>query len=355
MSSIFSKIADVINKFTDSDHDETETDKASVETETEEAFSYPAFDKSEEQIETGNAGAEKTETQKASAPEQKPEPATQPETDPEPQQGLNSEPKHRKEPETGHESAPKSKPINPTNGIANQENLTDAISRTLDKVFRGASESVEKKALRIHIADYSLFILCNNETYLDSLAVRLQNETGLVFKRITIEQHVVDIENSIRIADGISLTFEGADLDVVRNDSFTLTLKQGSFTGGNKVLKLTADRDKTSFNIGVSANSMIPGKGFRINDIAIDDNPESDSFRYNRFVSHCHARIDAVGSNGTFALSVENGGTRLAGKRTRIFRGPDIIEVDNPLAPVRLYDNDIIELSKNVLMRFTLG
>jgi hypothetical protein len=71
----------------------------------------------------------------------------------------------------------------------------------------------------------------------------------------------------------------------------------------------------------------------------------------NKYVSRSHAHIGFSDQFG-FYLQVEKDGTRLMGKRTRIFRGDEKIECDNPQVKVPLQSGDQIELGKAVVLNF---
>jgi len=111
------------------------------------------------------------------------------------------------------------------------------------------------------------------------------------------------------------------------------------------------NRRITVYNIGSGQSPQLPS-GFRENHIAIDDNPQGPMFDKNKFVSRKHAHIGYSEKIG-FYLQVEIDGTRLMGKRTRIFRGEEIIEMDNPQVKVPLKDGDIIELGKAVRLLYS--
>ena len=89
----------------------------------------------------------------------------------------------------------------------------------------------------------------------------------------------------------------------------------------------------------------------RKNHIVINDDPNDLAFVKNKYVSRSHAHIDYDEDYG-FRLFVEQNGTAMAGKRTRIIRGDKVLELNNTLVPEPLIDGDIIELSKNVLLLF---
>ena len=102
------------------------------------------------------------------------------------------------------------------------------------------------------------------------------------------------------------------------------------------------------YNIGRGEFPDLAEGGYRQNHIAVDDvkNPE-----VNGHVSRAHARIgysEAVG----FYLQVEFGGSRLAGNRTRIFRGEEKLDVVSVEVKEPLHHGDLIELGKAVVLQF---
>lgn len=86
----------------------------------------------------------------------------------------------------------------------------------------------------------------------------------------------------------------------------------------------------------------------RRNHIVID---EENSIDANRYVSRAHAKI-GFSENIGFYLQVENGGSRLSGNRTRIFRDEKIIEMESTEVKEPLHDGDLIELGKAVVLKF---
>ena len=107
----------------------------------------------------------------------------------------------------------------------------------------------------------------------------------------------------------------------------------------------------SAYNIGAGEFPQLP-TGYRQNHIAIDDNPNSPMIEKNKYVSRMHAHIGHSDRFG-FYLQVEMDGTRLMGKRTRIFRGEQKIELDNPQVKEPLQNGDLIELGKAVVLKYT--
>ena len=106
----------------------------------------------------------------------------------------------------------------------------------------------------------------------------------------------------------------------------------------------------SAYNIGAGEFPQMKS-GYRHNHIAIDDNIHSPKFEINKYVSRKHAHIGFSETFG-FYFQVELDGTRLVGKRTRIFREEQIIECDNPQVKIPLQNGDLLELGKAVLLRY---
>ena len=93
---------------------------------------------------------------------------------------------------------------------------------------------------------------------------------------------------------------------------------------------------------------------FRTNDIVIDDNEKCEEHEKNQHVSRCHAHIEYKKSVG-FVLFVDEGGTKISGKRTRIQRQGEKEPIDlgsDTKNFFPLHDGDIIELGKEVYLKF---
>ncbi|MDE5639690.1 MAG: hypothetical protein K2I47_07910, partial [Odoribacter sp.] len=105
------------------------------------------------------------------------------------------------------------------------------------------------------------------------------------------------------------------------------------------------------YNIGAGKHPMVADGSHRENQIAIDDDPNSSEYDKNKYVSRSHANISFSEEFG-FMLNVEPSGTRIAKKRTHVYRGSEKIELNNPLVLVPLKHGDYIILSKFVHLQF---
>ena len=137
-----------------------------------------------------------------------------------------------------------------------------------------------------------------------------------------------------------------------RKASISIFADRGSLLHGPYILSADEMNEKNipAYNIGAGEFPQVQ-TGYRQNHIAIDDDPNSPMIEKNKFVSRTHAHIGFSEQFG-FYLQVEISGTRRMGKRTRIFRGEQAIELDNPQAKEPLQNGDLIELGKAVMLQF---
>ncbi|GHT84320.1 hypothetical protein FACS18947_1610 [Bacteroidia bacterium] len=115
---------------------------------------------------------------------------------------------------------------------------------------------------------------------------------------------------------------------------------------------LDSDKQK-SYNIG---RGLFNEETFHENHIAINDREgNSDIIDLNAHVSRTHAKIVFVDGKG-FCLQVLAGGSKLHSEnRTRIVHGEEAsVEVQDLKIKHQLYDGDVIELGRNVLLKFEI-
>lgn len=199
-----------------------------------------------------------------------------------------------------------------------------------------------------------------NELYCQRLLTALVNEHGYYFEEVSFslgrpseEIHASRIgENEleyIQVVDKIE-----TPEPVSCRASISIFGEAGSLLQERYILSSDEMKEKmiSAYNIGAGRFPKVP-TGYRENHIAIDDNPQSPFVEKNKYVSRMHAHIGFSDTIG-FYLQVENDGTRLMGKRTRIFRGEEKIECDNPEAKIQLENGDLIELGKAVVLRYLL-
>ena len=265
--------------------------------------------------------------------------------------------------DTSHEEAnvaPASEPLRVVKEIESKENLLRSLINTLSNLIEYKDSTNGKKLVlwldcgQVKYANY------DTTSYKNQVLSALVNERGYGFTDVIF--HVGRPDENLRadmIGDNELEYIQIVDIEetqVVKNCKAIITI----FGDAGSMLKeqyvLSPDDMKkrmiTAYNIGAGQFPKVP-TGYRENHIAIDDNPDSSMLEKNKYVSRMHAHIGFSDKFG-FYLQVELDGTRLMGKRTRIFRGEEKIECDNPQAKVALQSGDLIELGKAVVLRFML-
>jgi len=279
----------------------------------------------------------------------------------EPQTAVQSE--KQSAPETSPKAEPETKEPRKEEKrieLESKDDLLKSIISTLDRLVED-KDFTKGKILNIWLnADQFSFANYSNDMYRHRVLATLVNERDYCFDDIkfTIGKPTEDL-HAICIG-GNELEY----MEVLDNIPVVTTTSSKAmicvFGGAGSLLQdqylLSSDEMKArgiaAYNIGSGQFPKIP-TGFRENHIAIDDNPDSPQAEKNKYVSRMHAHIGFSETFG-FYLQVEKDGTRLMGKRTRIFREGDRIECDNPLVKIPLQSGDMIELGKAVVLLFSV-
>lgn len=229
-----------------------------------------------------------------------------------------------------------------------------------ERLFADVEMGADKRMVIWVDADVNIFKSYDTEKYRKSIQSALVNECGVTFEDITF--HMGKPSEEMRI----SCTPVGKSgkvmmqiienrpekVEVHKKASISIFGNAGCLLKEKYILSSDEMKEKKiqAYNIGAGEFPEIPS-GYRHNHIAIDDNPQSPMIEKNKFVSRMHAHIGYSEKFG-FYLQVERDGTRLMGKRTRIFRGEHIIEMENLTVKEPLQDGDLIELGKAVRLRY---
>ena len=257
--------------------------------------------------------------------------------------------------------APKTEPsLEKKSQLENKDDLIKSVVKVLDELIEDKESSCGMKLVLWLKTDALRFKNYANEQYCHRLLTALVNEHGYSFEDVSFSLGTP--------ADELHATCIGDNeleyLQVIENVIMPKTLsckasiniydEAGSLLQEQYILSSEEMKKKliSAYNIGAGRFPKVP-TGYRENHIAIDDNPQSPYVEKNKYVSRMHAHIgfsDTVG----FYLQVEKDGTRLMGKRTRIFRGEEKIECDNPKAKIPLENGDLIELGKAVVLQYLL-
>lgn len=242
--------------------------------------------------------------------------------------------------------------------VENRDALIRSVINTLKSVVEYKDTTIGKKLVVWLACDQITFGNYDTEQYRQQTLSALVNESGYGFDEVVFNIGVPSEElHATRIGQN-NLEF----LQILARETFkevkTCKAIISIFGNAGSLLQeqylLSSDEMKkkmiTAYNIGSGQFPQIP-TGYRENHIAIDDNPNSPMAEKNKYVSRMHAHIGFSEKFG-FYLQVEKDGTRLMGKRTRIFRGEEKIECDNPQAKIPLQTGDLIELGKAVVLRY---
>lgn len=241
------------------------------------------------------------------------------------------------------------------NSIEKQDNLINAIVSILQANYRGEQRTMEDKVLSVFILDSIFYDSIRSTDFKANLESAIFDELGLAFNRIDIKgcplpsdmdttELFSDVYIGVETIRKVKAIRKAVILPVKNNGS---TVKTEYYLDSEEIATLPNCR----YNIGASEYPITGDNGHRENYIAIDDNPNSEEYDKNKYVSRAHANISFSEKYG-FLLNVEYGGTRAAQKRTYIYRENEKIELDNPLVPIPLKNNDYIVLSKYVHLLF---
>lgn len=242
------------------------------------------------------------------------------------------------------------------NIIEKEANLANLIIAKLKENSDG-NTNFEKKELTVYVANDNLFFdaLMDNR-FEDSLIAKLDEQLGISFGSVKLCSGKPNRDLlTTEIADNIFLH--------IKSNKLTSTIRKAiisSVAGCGSLIEscyhLDSEEIKTlplaRYNIGIGSRPKVGMGPYRENHIAIDDNPNSECYDQNKYVSRAHAYI-TYSDHGGFLLHVEHGGTRAAGKRTHIYRGGEPMEMLSPMVPIPLKDGDYIVLSKFVHLLFS--
>lgn len=238
-------------------------------------------------------------------------------------------------------------------GITRRQELVNAGLTVLRNNYDGIRVSMNEKTLTLWIKDGLFYDSLVSDRFVDDFSSAINNECGFVFRSVEIMQGVPD-GNYSEIMDGCYMQInQKQTCQTVSRAVVTAVEGRGSMIDGQLVIDSAqiAGLPNARYNIGAGRNPKTADNSFRVNQIAIDDNPESPEYDNNKYVSRAHAHITYSDQYG-FMLNVEHGGSRLAQKRTHIHRGGTKIELTDPLIPEPLHDGDYIVLSNHVNLLF---
>lgn len=243
------------------------------------------------------------------------------------------------------------------NGIKRRDDLILSTVATIKAYYKGTKPDFTDKLLRLWITDTLFFDTINNQTFIDELIVKMNNETGYTFGKIEVkagplpQQHTFTPINNYAHIELLQISQEKKQMRAVIKvvEGCGSTIQEKYILDSEEIQLLTDKR----YNIGAGTNPRINNIIHRENYIAIDDNQQSPQYDNNKYVSRAHAHIKYNAEQG-FQLYVEKGGSSLAQKRTQVQRNSEIITIDNVLIPLTLEDGDYIILSKHVSLKYNV-
>ncbi len=231
------------------------------------------------------------------------------------------------------------------------------IQKTLKKNYKGGkSNPFANKELHVYFTDNATFNSMHDNNFISSLEETISTELGYQFVTIKMHDTPLDKEQSYTlIVDKIYIQIkERHAVQPTKRSAFIKVIPGfGSTVDSEYELTCQDPNGKDRWNIGVGRYPNMADGSFRENYIIIDDNDHSEQFEKNKYVSRAHAYITHHSQMG-YMLQVEIDGTRQREKRTRIYRAGKVIDVENIRMPETILDGDVIELSKQVRLLFTL-
>lgn len=294
---------------------------------------------------------EKTDLQKRETTPERKETASK-KTGTDPKKGKTA-PKEKTAASKKAETAPEEKKVAPyRDGITTEDELLKNIVRVFHSVYKGRKSKVEENRFTLWVADNAKYEIAKGQDFTDGLVTKLADEGygQTVWNSVRLEMPAPD-HTFTAVADRIFLQIETKETPrpAVQRAKVTAIPGKGSLV---KEECLLDSQERKRYNIGVGVIPDMQGKGFRENQIAIDDNADSPQYANNRYASRAHAFIGFSDKYG-FYLQVEPGGSRVYAGRTQIFREDKApLEVENTELPVPLLSGDIIMLGKAVALRF---
>ena len=248
----------------------------------------------------------------------------------------------------------------PRKTLDNKELLLRRVITTLsEKIEYAADINGKKLVIWLDCDDELEFLSYNTDSYRQQMLSTLVNERGFGFEQVMFKMGKPTAElHATKVKDNDFEYLQLVEKEIVQEHKIACKAEISIYGGAGSlkeekyILSSEDMKEKmiTAYNIGAGQFPKIP-TGYRENHIAIDDDPNSSMREKNKYVSRMHAHIGYSEKYG-FYFQVEQDGTRLVGKRTRIFRGAEKIECDNPQARIPLQSGDLIELGKAVVLRF---
>ena len=236
--------------------------------------------------------------------------------------------------------------------IAQQQTIIDAVLANITGMVQQFGIRTSEYTLLLYINEMMLFQSCKDVAFKAELVERLLMDCNYTFAGVEVMEGMPPANFSSRQLTNhayMCLT----NNQMVVDKKACLTAMEGSLVDDKVILdsSIIATLLGQRMNIGIGKKIKLQSGVIRINHIAVDDNPQSEHFDQNKYVSRSHAYI-TFNENEGFVLTVELGGTPAGKHRTMVFRNNKEIRMDIPGMAVPLENGDQIILSREVTLYF---
>ncbi len=242
-------------------------------------------------------------------------------------------------------------------GIATQRKLRKAILQKLDKNYGGLADKWELGELTIMVKDSLFYDALTRSDFVRELSKELGLEARYSFECIKLVDATQPEEGYSPVGLDCFMKLETTRQQAEQRCA-TLTLvpglEKGSLVQPSYRLdsQAIADLPAQRYNIGRGEQSYFPDGHFRINQIAISNNPLDPHYQTNRRISRSQAHIAFDPKEG-FLLYVDEGGRREAGGRTEyIHPGSQREELTLLDIPEPLHDGTCILLNRAITLLY---
>ena len=241
--------------------------------------------------------------------------------------------------------------------IALQEKLGENIIANLKSMIGTTKFNPMDYILEVYINDTVLYQSCLDDGFKTRLADDLHMHCKYVFNAIEIKEGspATDIARKEVLDQVYMCLVTISKVKLAKRARITALADSGSLVTDEIILdsQEIVEFPNERMNIGIGRTPRLDIGIVRINQIAIDDNPDGKYFEFNKYVSRAHAYIKYSEKEG-FVLTVEPGGTKVRNHRTMVYRGTTQINLNVAGMGIPLQNGDQIVLSRNVILYFEL-
>ena len=249
---------------------------------------------------------------------------------------------------------PEEKADKPDDNYLSAPQIRHLVIENITKMLRPLEGKDDFYGIKLFVTD-KIVALSLDDTFVEQLRRRFDDRGFYSLGRNKIEIHQ---QSPSSVAENVYNEQVFAEIltkaiPVARHDArarITIFNGKGSLKKAEYLLDTAAD-NKTVYCIGRGDNST-KGGVYRQNDIVVNDcetDPEISSL--NNYVSSSHANIEVT--DGKFYLHAMFGGIS-NGNATKIIRDGKVNKLVTDTMNYQLYDGDLIELGRMVLLKFEI-